>query len=43
MLPDWDTESRYSKTTCMRTIGGSETPVETAREFAKSFRKALIK
>ena len=28
-------------TACVRTIGGSETPIETAREFAKSFRKAL--
>jgi len=28
-------------TACVRTIGGSETPVETAREFAKSFRDAL--
>ena len=28
-------------TACVRTIGGSETPVETAREFAKSFREAL--
>ena len=30
-------------TACVRTIGGSETPVETAREFAKSFREALRK
>jgi len=28
-------------TACVRTIGGSETPVETAREFANSFRNAL--
>lgn len=28
-------------TACVRTIGGSESPVETAREFAKSFREAL--
>ena len=28
-------------TACVRTIGGSETPVETAREFARSFREAL--
>jgi tryptophan synthase alpha chain len=28
-------------TACVRTIGGSETPVETAREFAKSFREVL--
>jgi len=28
-------------TACVRTIGGSETPVETAREFANSFRDAL--
>ncbi|KAA0266766.1 MAG: tryptophan synthase subunit alpha [Chloroflexi bacterium] len=26
---------------CVKTIGGSETPVETAREFARSFRNAL--
>ncbi|NJC96942.1 MAG: tryptophan synthase subunit alpha [Anaerolineae bacterium] len=26
---------------CVRTIGGSESPVETAREFAKSFAKVL--
>ena len=30
-------------TACVRTIGGSETPVETAKEFAKSFREALTK
>jgi len=30
-------------TACVRTIGGSETPVETAKEFAKSFREALRK
>jgi hypothetical protein len=29
------------KTACVRTIGGSESPVETAKEFAKSFRDAL--
>lgn len=29
-------------TACVRTIGGSETPVETARGFAKSFAEALI-
>ena len=28
-------------TACVRTIGGSESPVETAREFAKSFREVL--
>ena len=28
-------------TACVRTIGGSETPVETAREFARTFREAL--
>ena len=28
-------------TACVRTIGGSETPVEAAREFAKSFRIAI--
>jgi len=28
-------------TACVRTIGGSETPVETAREFAAEFRSAL--
>jgi len=28
-------------TACVRTIGGSKSPVETAREFAKSFRDAL--
>lgn len=28
-------------TACVRTIGGSETPVETAREFARSFVDAL--
>jgi len=28
-------------TACVRTIGGSETPVETAREFAASFHDAL--
>jgi len=28
-------------TACVRTIGGSESPVETAREFARSFREAL--
>jgi len=28
-------------TACVRTIGGSETPVKTAREFARSFREAL--
>jgi len=28
-------------TACVRTIGGSESPVETAREFARSFRDAL--
>jgi tryptophan synthase alpha chain len=26
---------------CVKTIGGSETPVEAAREFARSFREAL--
>jgi tryptophan synthase alpha chain len=26
---------------CVKTIGGSENPVEAAREFAKSFREAL--
>ena len=29
-------------TACVRTIGGSETPVETAREFARSFREAMM-
>jgi len=28
-------------TACVRTVGGSETPVETAREFARSFRAVL--
>jgi len=28
-------------TACVRTIGGSETPVETAIEFARSFADAL--
>ena len=28
-------------TACVRTIGGSEIPVETAKEFARSFREAL--
>ena len=28
-------------TACVRKIGGSESPVETAREFARSFRDAL--
>jgi tryptophan synthase alpha chain len=28
-------------TACVRTIGGSETPVETATEFARSFREVL--
>jgi len=28
-------------TACVRTIGGSENPVETAREFARSFRDML--
>lgn len=28
-------------TACVRTIGGSETPVEMAREFARAFRDAL--
>jgi len=28
-------------TACVRTTGGSENPVETAREFAKSFRDGL--
>ena len=28
-------------TACVRTIGGSEIPVETAREFARQFREAL--
>ena len=28
-------------TACVRTIGGSETPVETAREFARSFRDTI--
>ena len=28
-------------TACVRTIGGSESPVETAREFARSFAEAL--
>jgi tryptophan synthase alpha subunit len=26
---------------CVTTIGGSEKPVETAREFARNFREAL--
>ena len=30
-------------TACVRTIGGSDSPVETAREFARSFREALSK
>lgn len=29
-------------TACVRTIGGSESPVEAAREFARGFREALI-
>lgn len=28
--------------TCVKTIGGSDNPIETAREFAKSFREALV-
>ena len=28
-------------TTCVRTIGGSQTPVETAKQFAAEFRRAL--
>ena len=28
---------------CVRTIGGSEIPIETAREIARSFREALNK
>jgi len=28
-------------TACVRTVGGSETPVETAKEFARSFREAF--
>jgi tryptophan synthase alpha chain len=28
-------------TACVRTIGGSQTPVETAKQFAMSFREAL--
>ena len=28
-------------TACVRTIGGSQTPVETARQFASQFRNAL--
>jgi tryptophan synthase alpha subunit len=28
---------------CVKTIGGSEKPVEAAREFAASFRSALRK
>jgi tryptophan synthase alpha chain len=28
-------------TACVRTIGGSENPVATAKEFARSFRDAL--
>lgn len=28
-------------TACVRTIGGSDTPVEAAKEFARSFREAL--
>jgi tryptophan synthase alpha chain len=28
-------------TACVRTIGGSETPVETAKQFAAEFRSAL--
>src|SRR5215211_6401234 len=30
-------------TACVRTIGGSETPVETAKQFAAEFRSALQK
>ena len=30
-------------TACVRTIGSSETPVETAKQFAAEFRSALIK
>jgi tryptophan synthase alpha chain len=29
-------------TACVRTIGGSKTPVETAKQFAREFRDALI-
>lgn len=29
-------------TACVRAIGGSDTPVEAAREFARSFREALV-
>jgi len=29
-------------TACVRVIGGSESPVETAREFARSFSEALL-
>jgi tryptophan synthase alpha chain len=28
-------------TACVRTIGGSDSPIETAREFARGFREAL--
>jgi hypothetical protein len=28
---------------CVKTIGRSENPVETAMEFARSFREALLK
>jgi tryptophan synthase alpha subunit len=28
-------------TACVRTIGGSEKPVDAAREFARSFQEAL--
>ena len=30
-------------TACVRTIGGSENPIETAKQFAAAFRSALIK
>jgi len=29
------------ETACVRTIGGSQTPVETAKQFAAEFRNAL--
>jgi hypothetical protein len=29
-------------TACVRTIGGSKTPVEAAKQFATEFRGALI-
>jgi tryptophan synthase alpha chain len=30
-------------TACVRTIGGSDNPVETAKEFAKNFKNTLLK